>query len=101
MKLRVIGHQDAVRGFALVGVEGQIATTSETVNQALDAALSDKNVGIILITEDAAALARQRMDHLTAHSTVPLVVEIPGPGGVQGDQPSLSEVIRRTTGVRI
>jgi V/A-type H+-transporting ATPase subunit F len=101
MKLMVIGHPDAVRGFALVGLEGQIATTAETINQALDTALDDKSIGIILVTEDAAALARQRMDHLTAHSTIPLVIEIPGPGGVQGDQPSLSEVIRRTTGVRI
>jgi len=101
MKLMVIGHQDAVRGFALVGVEGQIATTPEAVNQALDAALNDKSIGIILVTEEAAALIRQRIDHLTAHSTVPLVVEIPGPGGGQGDRPSLSEVIRRTIGVRI
>ncbi len=101
MKLMVIGQQDAVWGFALVGVEGQIATTSETVNQALDAALNDKSIGIILVTEDAAALARQRMDHLAAHSTIPLVVEIPGPEKVQMERPSLSEVIRRTTGVRI
>jgi V/A-type H+-transporting ATPase subunit F len=101
MKLKVIGHQDAVRGFALVGVEGQIATTSETVNQALDEALDDKSIGIILVTEEAAALVRQRMDYLAVHSTIPLVVEIPGPDKTQMDQPSLSEVIRRTTGVRI
>lgn len=101
MKLMVIGHQDAVRGFALVGVEGQIATTGEQVNQALDAALHDKRIGIILVTEEAAALVRQRMDALAVHSTIPLVVEIPGPAKAEMDQPSLSEVIRRTTGVRI
>ncbi|HOT93018.1 MAG TPA: V-type ATP synthase subunit F [Anaerolineae bacterium] len=97
----VIGHQDAVQGFALVGVDGQIATTSEAVNQALDVALNDKNTGIILVTEDAADLARQRVDHLVAHSTVPLVVEIPGPAGMSADRPELGEIIRRTTGVRI
>lgn len=101
MKLMVIGHQDAVRGFALVGVEGQIATTAEMVNQALDAALNDKDIGIILVTEDAATMTRQRMDYLTAHSAVPLVVEIPGPGGPREDRPSLSEVIKQATGVRI
>ena len=101
MKLMVIGHPDAVRGFALVGVQGEIVTTAETLKAALDKALDDKSIGIILVTEDAAALARQRIDYLTAHSTIPLVVEIPGPGGPQADRPSLSEVIRRTTGVRI
>lgn len=97
----VIGHADAVQGFALVGVDGQIATTSEAVNQALDAALNDKGIGIILITEEAATLARQRVDRLITHSTVPLVVEIPGPAGMSADRPALGEVIRRTTGVRI
>jgi len=101
MQITVIGHQDAVRGFALVGVRGTITTTADTFNQALDAALNNEDIGIILITENAAALARQRVDHLVANSTVPLVVEIPGPGGAQADRPSLREVIRRTTGVRI
>ena len=101
MQVTIIGHQDAVRGFALVGVHGTIATTAETFNQALDDALNKKDIGIILITDDVAALARQRVDHLAAHSTIPLVVEIPGPAGPQADQPTLSEVIRRTTGVRI
>jgi V/A-type H+-transporting ATPase subunit F len=101
MKLTVIGHQDAVRGFALVGVHGTIANTTEMVNQALDLALNDKTIGIILVTEEAAALSRQRVDFLTAHSTIPLVVEIPGPDGPLADRPTLSEIIRRTTGVRI
>lgn len=101
MKLTIIGHQDAVRGFALVGVRGTIANTPEMVNQALDTALNDKSIGIILVTEEAASLSRQRVDLLTGHSTVPLVVEIPGPAGPQADRPTLGEVIRRTTGVRI
>ncbi len=101
MKLLVIGNQDAVRGFALAGVRGQIATTAGELNHALDAALSDAEIGIVLVTEDVADLARQRVDTLRVHSTVPLVVEIPGPEGPRPDRPPLSEVIRRTIGVRI
>ena len=48
MKLWVIGSQDAVWGFALAGVGGQIVATAEELNQALDAALKDEDVGIIL-----------------------------------------------------
>jgi len=101
MKLLVIGNPDAVRGFALAGVRGQIATTAEELNHALDAALSDAETGIVLVTEDVADLARRRVDMLRVRSTVPLVVEIPGPEGPRPDRPSLSEVIRRTIGVRI
>lgn len=101
MKLMVIGNQDAVWGFALAGVRGRIVTTAEELNRALDAAMADKEVGIVLVTEDAANLARQRVDTAMIRSTVPLVVEIPGPAGPRPDRPPLSEVIRRTIGVRI
>jgi V/A-type H+-transporting ATPase subunit F len=101
MKLIVIGNQDAVWGFALAGVHGRIVATAEELNRALDAAMADKEVGIVLVTEDAANLARQRVDTAMIRSTVPLVVEIPGPAGPRPDRPPLSEVIRRTIGVRI
>ena len=101
MKLMVIGHTDAVRGFALVGVQGRVAATVEEVNTALDEALRDASIGIILITDDAAALVRERMNRLAARAAVPLVMQIPGPGGPQADQQALSEMIRRTTGIRL
>lgn len=101
MKPLVIGSTDAVLGFGLVGVRGQVATTAQEVNQALDEVLQDPEVGIILVTEDVAELIRPRMDQLMRRSTVPLVVEIPGPEGPRPDRPSLSEVIRRAIGVRL
>ena len=101
MKLLVIGNQDAVWGFALAGVRGQIVTTKEELTRALDAALADKEIGIVLVTEDIANLARDLVETLTARSITPLVVEIPGPEGPSPDRPPLSEVIRRTIGVKI
>ncbi len=100
MKIRVIGHPEAVLGFSLTGVSGQTASTAEEVNKALDDALASKDLGIILITEDASRLIQSRMDHLKLHSTTPLVVEIPSPEGVSPDQLSLSEVVLRAIGIR-
>ena len=101
MKVLVIGHPEAVLGFSLVGVHGEVAETAQEVGQALDNALDTPDVGIILVTEDVAELVETRMDELKRRSTVPLVVEIPGPGGTHADRPSLSEVIRRAIGVKI
>ncbi len=101
MKLIVIGNQDTVWGFALAGVGGQIVTTPLQMNQAIDSALADPQVGIVLITEDVADMARQRVDYLTVRSATPLFVEIPGPAGPRPDRPTLSEVVRQTIGVRI
>ena len=101
MKVIVIGHPEAVQGFALVGVQGTIATSAEEVNQALNEALSAENIGIILITEDVSSLIEERMDQLKLRSTVPLVVEIPGPQGTDPDRPSLNAVIQRAIGIKI
>jgi V/A-type H+-transporting ATPase subunit F len=101
MKVLVIGNPEAVRGFSLVGVDGQIASTADEVNQALDSALAASDIGIILITQDVASLVEPRMDYLKLRSTVPLVVEIPGPGGVSPDQPSLGDIVLRAIGIRI
>jgi vacuolar-type H+-ATPase subunit F/Vma7 len=101
MKVLVIGHPEAVLGFSLVGVQGQVATTADAANQALDSALAAEDIGIILVTQDVSKLIETRMDQLKLHSTVPLVVEIPGPEGVSADQPSLSDVVLRAIGVKI
>ncbi len=81
MKVTVIGNPEAVLGFSLTGVSGRVATNAAQANEALDAALSAADIGIILITEDVSVLIGARMDQLRLRSTVPLVVEIPAPGG--------------------
>ena len=64
MKILVIGNQEAVLGFSLVGVHGTVVTTASDVNQALDEALAADDIGIILVTEDVAELIGARMEQL-------------------------------------
>jgi len=97
----IIGSADAVRGFALAGVRGKTVTTEGELNDALDQALLDESIDILLVTEDVADLDRERVEGLVMRSTIPLVVEIPGPGGPDPDRPPLSEVIQRTIGVKV
>ena len=101
MKVLVIGHPEAILGFSLVGVHGQVATSAAEVNQALDDALLAPDVGIVLVTEDVAGLIEARMDQLKLRSSMPLVVEIPPPEGVRHDQPSLSKVVQRAIGIKV
>ena len=101
MRIMIIGHPQAVLGFSLVGVHGFTATTPEEVNQALETAFSKSDVGIILITEDVASLIGPKMDQLRLRSTIPLVVEIPGPDASQSNRPTLNEVVFRAIGIKI
>jgi vacuolar-type H+-ATPase subunit F/Vma7 len=41
------------------------------------------------------------MTQLKLHSTVPLIVEIPGPDSSKSDQPSLNEVVQRAIGIKM
>jgi|SRR5688572_7050455 V/A-type H+-transporting ATPase subunit F len=102
MKVFVIGNQEAVLGFSLVGVRGKVVSSAPEMNQALDEVLaSTTDAGIVLVTADAAEMVQARMDLLKLRSTVPLVVEIPGPEGVGADQPSLNEIVLRAIGVKL
>jgi len=101
MKVLVIGHPEAVLGFSLVGLHGQAAASAAEVNSALDAALANPDIGVVLVTSDVAELIEPRMNQLKLRSNVPLVVEIPGPAGVPADQPSLNELVFRAIGVKI
>lgn len=100
MKIHVIGHPEAVQGFALVGIQGEIAVTADEVNAALDQALNIEDLGIVLVTEDAAALVKTRINQLKYQSEIPLVVEIPSPNPSLEKQDSLNEIIERAIGIK-
>ena len=100
MRIFVIGNQDAVLGFALVGVDGRIATDAQQVGEALDASLTDRTIGLLLITSDVAEYARERVDVLKVSSLAPLVVEVPG---AKADEkpPSLKDLAQRAVGISL
>jgi V/A-type H+-transporting ATPase subunit F len=101
MRVHVIGNPDAVLGFSLAGVGGRAVHTQDEAHQALDDLLRDKEIGILLITQDVARLMQSRMDDLKLHSTLPLIVEIPSPSGVPAGEPSLSEIVLRAIGIKL
>ncbi len=101
MKVLVVGHPEAVLGFSLAGVDGRPVLNAEQANQAMDEALKARDVGIVLVTKDVARMMQARMDDLKLHSTVPLIVEIPGPEGVSPDEPALGEIVLRAIGIKL
>lgn len=94
----VIGNLSCVLGFSLVGVDGRAVHDAGRLADALDTALADDTIGLLLITTDVAQLARERIDTLKAESMAPLVAEIPGeePGPAG---PALRDVVQRAIGV--
>ncbi|MBC7236273.1 MAG: V-type ATP synthase subunit F [Chloroflexi bacterium] len=100
MKAYVLGNENCILGFSLVGIEGQIVRSPEELSAALNACLQDEAIGLLLISADVAVHLRERIDQLKVGSLRPLVVEIPG---AHGETPyaSLQELVQSAVGVSL
>ncbi|WP_319560778.1 V-type ATP synthase subunit F [Marispirochaeta sp.] len=101
MNYFLIGDEDAVLGFAMVGVPGRIAGTAAEAGQAFNDAVSSGDAGIIIITEDTADMIRDRIDRYIFSEHFPLIVEIPGRGGRDSKRPSLREMVNKAIGINL
>jgi V/A-type H+-transporting ATPase subunit F len=101
MEYFVIGDDDVVLGFDLVGVRGSVVATPEEAGAALNEALENKEIGIILITERAAELIRPLVDRYILEKEFPLLLEIPDRHGPIEGKPNLREMMNQSMGVSL
>lgn len=101
MKYSIIGDEDTVLGFGIVGVAGKVANDAEEAQRAFDALLEDKNTGVIIITERIADMIRPVVDRYLFTMSFPLVVEIPDRGGVKPGRPGIKEMVNAAIGIRL
>lgn len=100
MEYFVIGDEDTVLGFNLVGVSGMSATNAEEARTAWSKALENNQTGIIVITDVVANLIRETVDQYLFSETFPLVVEIPSPRG-DGHGRDLRALVNDAIGVSL
>jgi V/A-type H+/Na+-transporting ATPase subunit F len=101
MRYSIIGDEDTVLGFEMVGVSGRIARDPAEANRAFRAALEDKEAGIIIITERTADMIRPLVDRYLFTKNFPLIVEIPDRKGRQPNRPGIREMVNAAIGVRL
>ncbi|MFA5514314.1 MAG: V-type ATP synthase subunit F [Sphaerochaetaceae bacterium] len=100
MRYFVIGDEDTVLGFSLVGTAGLSASNAQQAAQALRSALENRENGIIIITQDIADMIRDEVDRYIFSESFPLIVEIPNraSGGVSRD---LRALVNEAIGVSL
>jgi V/A-type H+-transporting ATPase subunit F len=96
----VIGDEDTVQGFRYVGIPGKVVTGAQQAAAELARLAETKEELIIITTEQIANTVRDEVNALRFGEELPLVVEIPGPGGPSADSPSLLRMIREAVGVK-
>ena len=92
---------DTRAGMRLAGIEGVVVHDRHEVEDALDAAVQQKDTGIILITEKLAGLIPERMTALKLNRELPLVVEIPDRHGTTRGMNSITRYVNESLGIKI
>lgn len=101
MKYFIIGDEDAVLGFGMVGVLGRIVYTAEQTRAAFEETLLDKDVGIIIMTERVADFIRSTIDKFIFTQDFPLIVEIPDRTGPIPGKPGIREMVNTAIGIKL
>ena len=101
MKYSIIGDEDTVLGFAIVGVSGKVATNPDEAQRAFGALLQDKETSIIIMTERVADMMRATVDRYLFTESFPLIVEIPDRHGPSPERPGIRELVNAAIGIKI
>jgi V/A-type H+-transporting ATPase subunit F len=101
MKYAIIGDEDAIIGFGILGVPGKVATNADEAQRAFSAILEDKETGIIIITERIADMIRPIVNRYLLTIGFPLVVEIPDRRGPKPDRPGIKEMVNAAIGIKL
>ncbi len=97
----MIGDEDTVLGFSLVGVAGRVVGDAEEARAAFRDVIGGGTTGIIVMTEPVADLIRETVDAYLFTSDFPLILEIPDRDGRDPARPGLREVVNEAIGVRV
>ena len=101
MKYSIIGDEDTVLGFAIVGVPGKVADDADQARRAFESIIKDKDTAIIIITERIADMIRPMVDKYLFTVSFPLIVEIPDRHGVKPGRPEIKEMVNRAIGIKL
>lgn len=102
MKFYLISdNHDTVTGLRLAGIEGTLAHTKDEVNKALEFAISDEEIGVVLMTEQLVSLSPDTVYDMKMKRTRPLIVEIPDRHAEGRSKDSIMRYIHEAIGIKL
>lgn len=102
MKMFIISDNiDTTTGLRLAGVEGIVVKGREETLGALEKAMADKDIGIVLITELLAELIPEIISDIKLNRTRPLIVEIPDRHGTRRPPDFIIRRVNEAIGLKL
>lgn len=98
----IIGDDDMVTGFRLVGVEGKEVNSVDEAAQTLADALKRNDLAVIIISRAYSTQLKlsQEINRVRREQRTPLIVEISGSRGETGEI-NLSDTLNRILGFKL
>ncbi len=92
---------DTQMGMRLAGIEGVVVHQPDEVEKALDTAMADKDVAIVLMTEKLINLCHDKVYDLKLNCPKPLIVEIPDRHGTSQISDTISSYVNEAIGIKL
>lgn len=102
MKMFLISDNiDTQTGMRLAGIEGKVAHRPEHIRGVIEEAIANPDIGVLLLTEKAAAAVKDYLDNLRVTLHTPLIVEIPDRHGSRDIAASINRMVQESIGLKL
>ncbi|MCI8814520.1 MAG: ATP synthase subunit F [Lachnospiraceae bacterium] len=102
MKIYLISDNlDTLTGMRLAGVEGVLVHGREELKEALKSAISDKSIGILLLTEGFGREFPEMIDNVKLNHKTPLIIEIPDRHGTGRKPDFITSYVDEAIGLKL
>ena len=102
MKMFLISDNvDTYTGMRLAGVDGVVVHERDELRKALEDVLTDKNVGIVLLTAKFGREFPDLIDEVRLSRSLPLLIEIPDRHGTTREENFITSYVNEAIGVKL
>ena len=102
MKMFLISDNiDTQTGMRLAGVDGVVVHERDELRQALEEALADKDIGILLLTEKFGREFPEIIDDVKLNHRLPLIIEIPDRHGTGRKADFITSYVNEAIGLKL
>lgn len=102
MKMYLVSDNiDTLVGMRLAGINGIVVHDAENLRASVNEQLTDKELGILMLTEKAAGYDKQYIDGLKVSLHTPIIVEIPDRHGSRDIADSINNLVHEAIGLKL
>jgi V/A-type H+-transporting ATPase subunit F len=92
---------DTLAGLHIAGINGIVLHEKEEILKALEDTMKDPEIGIIIITELAGELVKEKINEFKLSKKLPLIIEIPDRHGSRKSKDYIMKYIQESIGLKI